>query len=94
MPQLEILKIGRNGIGDEGLAALAPPLRGLLHLKELHLYSNQIGSAGVDALLASLGEERFKRLRTLKFAGNRISDAGYMRRECGHDVAICSVGGH
>ena len=29
--------------------ALAPPLRRLLALRELHLYSNQIGAVGVEA---------------------------------------------
>ena len=76
LPKLEILKLGRNGLGDQGLVALAPPLRRLLALRELHLYSNQIGAVGVEALLANLGKGQLKRLRTLNLVGNLIDDAG------------------
>ena len=73
LPKLEVLKLGRNDIGNEGLIALAPPLRQLKHLKDVYLHSNQIGDEGVEALLANLGSEELRRLRTLNLERNRIS---------------------
>ena len=76
LPKLEVMKLGRNGLGDPGLSVLAPPLRRLLALKELHLYGNQIGEVGVQALLANLGGAQLQQLRTLNLVGNLINDAG------------------
>ena len=78
MPKLEVLKLGRNAIGDQGLVALAPPLRRLPALREVYLYSNKIGDVGVEALLTNLGgQEQLRQLQTLNLSGNLISgDAG------------------
>ena len=76
LQQLETLKLGRNRIGDEGMIALAPPLRRLRGLQELHVYSNKIGDTGVEALLADLGDDQLTQLKVLNFADNLIYDAG------------------
>ena len=47
--RLAHLGLERNAIGDEGLKALGPPLRQLPALKEVYLYSIQIGDEGVQA---------------------------------------------
>ena len=73
-PKLEVLKLGRNDIGNQGLAALGPPLRQLPALKEVYLYSNQIGDEGVQALVANLGVERLKQLEKLNLERNKMSD--------------------
>ena len=73
---LEVLMLGRNDIGDQGLCALAPPLRRMQALRELYLYSNKIGDEGVAALLANLGQAQLQQLETLNLARNLINDAG------------------
>ena len=64
LPELEILTLGGNPIGDEGLAALvAPPPQagalprltgGLTKLKVLELSNTQVSDAGCATLLAAL----------------------------------------
>ena len=64
LPALQRLGLGRNPLGDEGLAALvAPPPQagapppttgGLAKLKQLHLYYTQITDDGCAALAAAL----------------------------------------
>ena len=45
-------------------------------LREVYLYGNQIGDAGVEALLSNLGRQQLKRLQTLNLERNQIDDAG------------------
>ena len=63
LPELEILTLGGNPIGDEGLAALVappppagapPPTGGLTKLKRLYLARTQITDSGCATLVAAL----------------------------------------
>eukprot|EP00964_Phaeocystis_antarctica_P083834 scaffold52769_cov63-Phaeocystis_antarctica.AAC.2 len=55
LPRLKRLVLGGatgDAIGDAGLVALAPALRRLPALEELHLVSNPLGDEGIAALVA------------------------------------------
>ena len=65
-----------NPIGNQGVAALAAPLRKLPALKELYLPGNEIGDEGVASLFANLGKDDFKALQQFWLAHNHITDAG------------------
>ena len=66
--------IGSCGIGDAGLAALAPALRKLPALKELFLYENHITTPA--ALVDNLDEKELQRLEVLSPDLYQIGDAG------------------
>ena len=51
---------GGNPIGNQGVAALAPPLRKMPALKELLLGNCEIGDEGVASLVDNLGKDEFK----------------------------------
>ena len=74
LPELEILTLGGNPIGDEGLAALVappppagapPPTGGLTKLKELNLSYTQVSDAGCAALAAALDNGALAALKKL-----------------------------
>ena len=76
MPALEQLNFGgENTIGDQGLIALATPLRKHLALTDLWLYGNQIGDEGVAALVTP-GEGVLPKLELLQLEYNKITDRG------------------
>ena len=76
MPKLELLGLGFNPIGNQGMAALAAPLRKLLALKVLDLDGCEIGDEGVASLVANLGKDDFKALTALYLYSNALTDAG------------------
>ena len=65
-----------NRLGNQGLAALAAPLRRLPALRMLLLWDNQIGDEGVASLFTNLGKDDYKALETLWLGDNMITDAG------------------
>ena len=76
LPKLSTLSLGGNPIGNQGVAALAAPLRKLPALKSLHLCHCAIGDEGVASLFANLGKDDFKALETLWLGDNLVTDAG------------------
>ena len=77
MPSVCHLLLARNQLGDEGLSALAQPLRKLKSLNVLSLNGNGIGDKGLTALvLASLFASGFRKLEQLGLGRNSISDGG------------------
>jgi len=84
-PVLEALYLDGNPCGDEGLAALVPPLPpagapplppdGLKKLKELNLDETQVSDAGCAALAAALDSGALPALRDLMRAGIPASAA-------------------
>jgi hypothetical protein len=85
LPALEELGLGRNPLGDEGLAALVappppagaspPPTGGLAKLKALSLSDTQIADAGCAALAAALDSGALPTLEVLYLFGTRASAA-------------------
>ena len=75
MPKIEILLIG-NPIGNQGVAALAAPLRKMPALNHLFLGGCEIGDEGVASLVDNLGKDDFKALELLLLYNNKITDAG------------------
>ena len=76
MPNLEMLNIGSNLIGNQGLAALAAPLRKLPTLEKLQIYECGIGHEGLASLVANLGKDDFKKLKKLDLDLNEMTDKG------------------
>ena len=77
MPKLEVLELKFiEGLGNQGLAALAAPLRKLPKLTYLDVEDCGIGDEGVASLVADLGKDDFKQLMTVCLDGNKITDAG------------------
>jgi len=76
MPKLVTMFLGVNPIGNQGAAALAAPLRKLLALEELFLYTCEIGDEGVASLFADLGKDDFKMITTISLEDNKITDIG------------------
>ena len=77
LPKLKQLCIGHgNAIGDQGMLALAAPLRARVAFKTLYLEGNDISDAGVTSLVANLGNGELKALKRLKLASNRIGKIG------------------
>ena len=75
LPKLEMLFLGGNKIDDQGLIALAAPLRKRPHLTTLDIGVNQIGDEGVAALVAP-GEGVLPKLELLDLEGNKLTDKG------------------
>jgi hypothetical protein len=82
---LEVLYLGQNPLGDEGLAALvappppagAPPptAGGLAKLQVLNLYGTQITDTGCGTLAAALDSGALPALELLHLEGIQISAA-------------------
>jgi len=75
MPQLKKLVLNGNLIMDQGLTALAAPLRKLPALKELCLTACEFGDEGVASLLADVDATHFKSLELLLMQQNQLTDA-------------------
>ena len=75
MPSLQTLGLAYNKIGDQGLIALAAPLRQHPALAKLDVHCNEICDEGVAALVAP-GEGVLPKLCNLYLSGNPISDIG------------------
>ena len=79
LPALEVLSLGANLLGNEGLAALvappqqpagaSPPTGGLKKLKDLSLDSTQITEAGCGTLAAALDGGALPALESLCLQG-------------------------
>lgn len=87
MAQLQVLRIGGNPIGDNGLTSLAKALHNgaLPQLQVLYLNNNNIGDPGVQALANACAEMgALSQLKQLFFNKNRISDSGVyaLKRAC------------
>ena len=76
LPKLKRLHMNHNLIGDQGLAALSPPLRKLPALSLLELSCCGIKDKGVGSLVADLGKDDFKALRSLLIGFNDITNTG------------------
>ena len=76
LPKLWDLSFIGNPIGNQGMAALAAPLRKLPALTRLILVMNQTGDEGAASLFANLGKDDFKALQRLWLGANQITDAG------------------
>ena len=87
LPNIEVLVLGSNELGCEGVAALAPVLRKLPALTELVLQANDLGDEGVASLVANLGKDDFKMLKKLDLAVNRLTSAS-----CGKLAAALDSG--
>ena len=74
MPNLEKMFLPWvQNLGDQGVAALATPLRKLPGLKSLFMNSCGIGDAGVASLLNNLGKDDFKALEELGLGMNPVT---------------------
>jgi len=77
MPKIEMLNLlGGNPIGNQGVAALAAPLRKMPALNQLFLTRCEIGDEGVASLVDNLGKDDFKALVMLDLDGNLVTDVG------------------
>jgi len=87
LPKLKILSLDDNNIGDAGLIALAPALRGMAKLERLYLYGNNISDQGVGALVAkpasSVASSVFPSLSYLFLDGNQITNKGMKKLKLG-----------
>jgi len=75
-PKLELLDLQGNPIGNQGVAALASPLRKRRAIQTLLLGGCEIGNEGVASLVDNLGKDDFKALDELCIDSNKITDAG------------------
>jgi hypothetical protein len=76
LPQLAVLHLPHNAIGDVEAAALADALPSLSQLTTLNLYANTIGDAGATALAAAFVSGATPRLTTLRVDGNPYGEVG------------------
>ena len=74
-PNLKLIDLQDNNIGDLGLCTLAPALRRLSRLNWINLDKNQITDRGLGHLLAST-EGALNSLERLFLGHNRINDDG------------------
>eukprot|EP00958_Prasinococcus_capsulatus_P024853 scaffold3973_cov198-Prasinococcus_capsulatus_cf.AAC.2 len=91
---LRVLKLRNNGLfstglGDAGLAALAPALRECTALEELDLDSNRIGEAGTRALAEAFPQRMASTLRVIKLSNVNIGAAAF--RLLAPKLSQCSV---
>ena len=73
---LDDLCIGGNLFGDEGVVALAAPLRKLPALKSLILWGCDFGDEGIAALVTDLETDELQVLSHLNLEENNLSDVG------------------
>jgi Ran GTPase-activating protein (RanGAP) involved in mRNA processing and transport len=71
-PDLGVLKLGDNSIGDEGVRGLAQGLKENRQLTELYLDQNYISDIGLTALAGALNNK----IATLSLNRNQISGSG------------------
>ena len=79
MPKLARIVLGKNGIGDSGVAALAAAISAAgdsLEIRDLDLDRNVFGDAGMTALAAACASPGMKCLQKMSLAANGIGDAG------------------
>ena len=76
LPKLEFLSLDDNPIGSQGVDAMATPLRKLSALQTLNLCNCNFGDEAVASLVAGLGKDDFKALRSFGLSCNTITDAG------------------
>jgi Leucine-rich repeat (LRR) protein len=77
-PQLQLLSLSDNQIGDSGMQTLAAACGSgaMVNLIELDLKYNQIGDAGMAALSTALGNGALPQLQELFLDSNQIGDVG------------------
>jgi len=75
LKKLAALDLQGNEIGDDGLSALAAPLKegALPALQRLHMPKNKVGDAGLRALAGALGDGALKNLTYLSL-GDGVGD--------------------
>lgn len=71
---LEVLLLGDNSMGDDGIGLLSPAIRECENLKQLDLGSNEITEKGAITLAASL--PFLVRLEHLNLSGNPLGGQG------------------
>jgi len=71
LPNLERLDLIGNPLGNQGVAALAVPLRKLQSLKVVHLEHCDVGDEGVASLMADLVMDDFRSLERLHLQKNK-----------------------
>ncbi|GAB3159159.1 hypothetical protein GCM10027290_63680 [Micromonospora sonneratiae] len=71
------LLLGTNGLGDEGLQAVAAALPPDHRIETLYLGCNRINAAGIDPLAERLAEDQV--IRALWLKRNPIGDEGVLR---------------
>jgi hypothetical protein len=78
LPRLEVLHLGVNRFGPEGMRALCDELgHGCLpRLRVFDLTGNAIGAAGAAALAAALSRGALPQLKVLKLGRNGVGDEG------------------
>lgn len=78
LPQLQIVSLHSNRLGDDGVEKLAPALKALPKLKALSLARNEISDTGVSHLVTNLNAEKreLSALKSLSLSYNRISNEG------------------
>ena len=81
VPKLELLFLGSNTIGGQGVTALAAPLRKLPALRELQLSQTELDDDGVASLFANLGKDDFKALE--RIALDSVFGQGHARNKLG-----------
>lgn len=86
-PRLQILKLGYNALGDDGIRTISPGIVSHPSLKVLDVGFNLIGDLGCSAISKSLVGNAV--LETLYLSGNSITEKGIvelsqaLRRGCG-----------
>lgn len=88
MPQLQILRLNRNALSDEGVRSLANALsRGLLpRLQDISLAGNNIGDEGAEALTEAVRGGGAADLKTLVLNDNALGAAAKVELR-----AVCEV---
>ncbi|CAI5711656.1 unnamed protein product [Hyaloperonospora brassicae] len=76
--QLLELDLSGNELADEGIATLAPLLKGQSQLKVLRLDENEVTSEGLKKFVAALGTGSLSSLEELSLCGNEITAKGAM----------------
>ncbi|CAG9324750.1 unnamed protein product [Blepharisma stoltei] len=74
LPQIEILKLGSNGLGSDGAEPLAEALSKLTKLQKLILFDNDLRGSGIQALSSALQD--LKELQVLSLAKNSLGATG------------------
>jgi len=74
LPQLLVLRLGKNKISSTGTRAVAEALSKMKDLEELYLDENDIGGEGAEALAQSIANK--PNIRVLELSGSKIGDKG------------------